>query len=139
MRWAIDFGGALQQLGLEKSLRMVKDAGFDAVDFHVRSPQLGDDFREIAGEIRTLLDRFGLPCVLAHAPHNFVYGTAMDLSNPVYRDNFRAIEFAKILGTDKIVIHCSVVPDGPANTTTCIINRSRKRRSAAEFISVSKT
>ena len=113
MRLAIDFGGAMHKLGQEYALGMVKEAGFDGVDYGVKSFLLEDDYLEVAQKTRALLDQFGLACVQAHAPHNFVYGTAMDFSNPIYRDNFRAIEFAKILGSDKIVIHCCVVPDGP--------------------------
>ena len=113
MRLATDFGSYLINMGLEKSLRMLKEAGFDGIDFHVKPFQLGDDYREIAKEIKALINEIGLSCVQAHAPHNFVYGTAMDFSNPKYRDTFRAIEFTKILGAECCVIHCSVVPDGP--------------------------
>ena len=113
MRLAIDFGGDLIKLGLERGLRMLKDAGFDGIDYNIRTYQLGDDFREIARDIKAMLDEIGLCCVQVHAPHNFTYGTAMDFSNQQYRETFRSIEFTKILGADKCVIHGSAVPDGP--------------------------
>ena len=113
MRLAIDFGGALQRMGEEESLLMLKEAGFDGVDYNVKDYQLGDDYLEAAAKTKALLDQCGLVCVQTHSPHNFVYGTAMDCSNPIYRDNFRTLEFTKILGADKCIIHCTVVPEGP--------------------------
>lgn len=113
MRLAIDFGGDLIKHGLETGFRMLKDAGFDGVDYNIRTYQLGDDYLEVAKEIKALLDEIGLCCVQVHAPHNFTYGTSMDFSNQQYKETFRSIEFAKILGADKCVIHGSAVPDGP--------------------------
>lgn len=113
MRLAVDFGLDLIKHGLEQGFKMIKDAGFDGVDFNVLPFQVGDNYREIAKEIKSKLDEAGLCCVQVHAPHNFVYGTAMDFSNQQYKETFRAIEFAKILGADKCVIHGSSVPDGP--------------------------
>lgn len=113
MKLAIDFGSAMIRLGVENALRMIKEAGFNSIDYHIKDYQLGDDYREQAREFKALLDKYELPCVLTHAPHNLVYGTAMDFSNVKYRDNFRSIEFTKILGAECCVIHCSSVPDGP--------------------------
>lgn len=113
MRLGIDFGGDLIKLGLEKGLRMVKEAGFDGVDYNMQTYQLGDDYQEIAKEVRMLLDEIGLCCIQTHAPHNFVFGTAMNFSNQQYRETFRSIEFTRILGAEKCVIHGSPVPDGP--------------------------
>ena len=113
MRLAVDFCGALIKMGLEKALRLVKEAGFDGVDYDIRDYQLGDNYQEVAREVKTLMDEIGLSCVQVHSPHNFDYGTAMDFSNPKYRGNFRSIEFTRILGAKYCVIHCSVVPDGP--------------------------
>ena len=114
MRLATEVGGPLiKHLGLEASFRMLKDAGFDGVDYDIRDYQLGDDFREIAKEIKAMLDEIGLTCVQVHAPHNFVHGTAMDFSNHKYRETFRSIEFTQILGAKYCVIHGSPVPDGP--------------------------
>lgn len=114
MRLAADVSGTLiNHLGLENTFRMLKNAGFDGVDYAIRDYQLGDDFRENAKEIKAMLDEIGLACIQVHAPHNFVHGTAMDFSNPKYAQTFRSIEFTQILGAKHCVIHGSPVPDGP--------------------------
>ena len=42
--------------GEEESLRLIRKAGFDGVDYDIRENQLGDDFRETANEVRAMLD-----------------------------------------------------------------------------------
>lgn len=113
MRLAIDFGSELIEHDQEKNLRLIKEAGFEGVDYNLRPWQPGDDYQTIAKEVRALLDKVGLRCVQAHAPHTFTYGGALDHSNPQYRDNFNSIDFARILGAQRCVIHGSAVPDGP--------------------------
>lgn len=114
MRLATEVGGDLiNHLGLEKTFRMLKEAGFDGVDYNIQTYQLGDDYRDVAKEVKALLDKVGLCCIQVHAPHNFTYGTDMDVSNQAYKEIFRSIEFTKILGADKCVIHGSEVSDGP--------------------------
>ena len=113
MRLVIDFGTEMIMEDQEKNLRMIKEAGFDGVDYNIMDWQAGDDYKSIAHEVRAMLDDIGLCCPQVHATHNFTYGGAMDFSNPQYKENFHAIEFAKILGAERCVIHGSPVPDGP--------------------------
>lgn len=113
MLLSVDLSPSLFSTGMEETLQMMKEAGFDGIDFDIEPAHLGDNYLEIAKEIKALLDRIGLVCTQAHAPHNFVFGTKMDFSNIEYRDTFRSIEFAKVLGTKYCVIHGSPVPDGP--------------------------
>lgn len=112
MLLSVDFDPAITELR-EENLDMIKKTGFDGLDFAVKPSLLGEDFRENAAQVRTMLDRAGLTCVQAHAPHNFVFGTEMSCDNTEYRDTFRALEFAGILGTKYVVVHGSPVPDGP--------------------------
>ena len=56
MRLAVDFGGPLVGLGIEKSMHMVKEAGFDGIDYNIRDYHLGDDFREIAQNFKAMMD-----------------------------------------------------------------------------------
>lgn len=99
-----------------KGLEMIKNAGFDCIDYSYYwlkegSPVLGENFREYAAELRAHLDSLGLECNQAHAPFSFKYGEAMDESTPAYLDIVRAVESASILGAENIIIHSIGIPD----------------------------
>ena len=59
MKLAIDFGSAMIRLGVENALRMIKEAGFNSIDYHIKDYQLDDDYREQAREFKALLDKYG--------------------------------------------------------------------------------
>ncbi len=115
MKLSIETYAVREKFGDEEALRLIKDAGFDAVDysfywFPKDAPVLGDGYAEYAARIRKCLDENGLACNQAHAPLDFRYGEKMDVSESNYRALVRAIEAAAILGAENIVIHSLEVP-----------------------------
>jgi len=107
MRLSIEALGLLPRFGAEKSLEMIREAGFDCVDFSYTwfikdpeelSPYIGADYRERAREIRAHLDALGLACNQAHAP----FRPLSDEHCPLV---LRAMEAAAILGAPHIVVH----------------------------------
>lgn len=102
------------KFGEKRALEMIKEAGFDAVDytFHGYFDAMGDDYKEYAAEVRAFLDKIGLPCNQAHAPFDIKYGEKFDISTYNYLIVVRSIEAAAILGADSIIVHGIPVPEG---------------------------
>lgn len=98
-------------VGLEQTLTIFADAGFDAFDMSFTSmernedhPMRRDDWRDFLRSVKSLSDRLQLPCNQSHAPFSPAYG------NPETREAFfertlRAIEGAAYLGARIIVVH----------------------------------
>ena len=111
--------------GDEQAIAMMKEAGFDAIDYSFFSDAnkwlLKDDFRDYAKKIRCCLDKHGMTCAQSHAPFvwskndknilPFRYGMDMDESCDGYLALVRAIEAAAIMGSPYIVIHTIALPD----------------------------
>lgn len=105
----------VRKCGEKDGLKMIKDAGFDCVDFSYYafkpdSPTLGDGYVEYAKEVRAHLDDIGLECSQAHAPYIMGYDSAFDLENVNYRATVHSIESAAILGAKSIIVHTIAVP-----------------------------
>jgi len=94
---------------------MLKEAGFDAVDFSFCGATgeafLDENYRDTAKKIAEYMNAIGLECRQTHAPFRFVYGEDMDGSCLHYREIERSIEFASILGAKYIIIHSIKTPD----------------------------
>lgn len=110
MKLSVEAYGLMSKFGAFEGLRLIKQAGFDAVDMSYYwqeegSPLLGEGYREYALRLRAYLDELGLACTQAHAPFDVKYGEAHDFSNPHYLAVTRAIESASILGAKAIVVH----------------------------------
>lgn len=114
----VDTYGMQDVLNEEQIFALVKQAGFDGVDYSLyrMDPSrtvLGEDFREHAALTRFLLDKYGLICNQTHAPFgNNSYKTAFDPNHPERIEIVRAIEYASILGAQHIVIHAIKPPMG---------------------------
>lgn len=118
MRLSIESYHLVEKFGCEKAFAMLKNAGFEAVDYSLywdlEGWLMADDYREKAIAIRKALDNAGLVCNQTHAPFNslgqvkkkgIVYGEAFDESNPYYVETVRAIEVSAILGAEHTVVH----------------------------------
>ncbi|MCQ2450181.1 MAG: sugar phosphate isomerase/epimerase [Clostridia bacterium] len=100
-----------KRIGFEKTIQLLKDAGFDAYDysfFYMRYnhdvPLWGDDYVKVAYEMRATTDKIGLPCNQAHAP--FPSSCGDELTDRQYFDEIvRTMEIASILGAKIIVVH----------------------------------
>lgn len=103
-------------LGDEESLKLIKETGFDGVDysFYYMKPEntvLGEDYLEHAHRIKALLTKYSLVCNQTHAPFNSIYGSPLDCSDDMYLSIVRAMESSAILGAKHIVVHGVGVPE----------------------------
>ena len=104
--------GLYQQVGLEKNIELMKQAGFTAYDAalfgthkEILNPNfLGDDYIEKAHALREFADKLGIPCNQAHAPYGSQYGDATP-DTKLFQLTVRSMEVASILGAKGIVIH----------------------------------
>lgn len=103
-------------LGNEEGFRLIKETGFDGVDFSFyrknEAEALGEDYMEHAEKFKALLKNYDLICNQAHAPFNFTYGHPMDCTDPMYQKMVRSMEVSAFLGIKQIVVHGFVVPEG---------------------------
>ena len=115
MKLAMESYVPVGRCGEKDGLKMIKDAGFDCVDFSYYafkpdSATLGDGYAEYAKELRAHLDEIGLECSQAHAPYIVGYDATFDFSNVNYKATVHAIESAAILGAKNIIVHTIAVP-----------------------------
>ena len=99
-----------ERFGDEAAMRMIRDAGFDAVDYSfywARSAReiLGSGYRERAARMRGVLDEIGLACNQAHAPFQLKRTGTLSMDCPEYAQVVRSMEYASILGASEIVVH----------------------------------
>ncbi len=117
MRLAVESWAVSARFGDEEAFRMIKSAGFDAVDYSFYWPKEGccvleGDYVARAHQLRACLDGLDLVCHQAHAPFTLEYGDAWDDSCDDYRKIVRSMEFAAILGVKQIIVHSISVPRG---------------------------
>ncbi|MBO4733022.1 MAG: sugar phosphate isomerase/epimerase [Clostridia bacterium] len=99
-------------LSFKDSIRIIKDAGFDAYDMWLGSiysdPEncvfCKDDYIKEAMELRKYADMLGIVCNQAHAPNEWRLFDA-DREKKLDAAVIRAIEVAAVLGADIIVVH----------------------------------
>ena len=102
---------AVRALGMEGGIRLLCNAGYDALDLSLfemsndDSPFNKDNYREYAKWVRSIADGYGVTFNQAHAP--FVFNWADD---NVYHDIaqprvLRSLEIAALVGARNIVVH----------------------------------
>ncbi len=99
---------------VEKSAKLIKDAGFDAVDFDLCGMVNddhefnGDDYVEIAKRYRAIIESNGLYVNQTHTPFTF---KSCDYDNEEYYNNVilkrmvRSLEISAILGAETAIVH----------------------------------
>ena len=117
MKLSIDFYEFSERFGDFKAAEMIKEAGFDALDFSAyykkeEQEALGENYREYAQKLRAHLDTIGLECNQAHAPFSLEYGMEGAEAEEKFTLLERSIEVAAILGAKVIVVHAIRVPRG---------------------------
>ena len=115
MKLAMESYIPVRRCGEKDGLKMIKDAGFDCVDysfyaFKADSNVLGDGYMDYAKDIRAHLDEIGLVCSQAHAPYIVGYDATFDLSDMNYRAVVHSIEAAAVLGAKNIIVHSIAIP-----------------------------
>lgn len=113
MNLTMNIFGLEKRYGLENALRMVKEAGFDSIDYslepmmdpnHILNQE--GEYRAEAKRIRALADAAGLPITQTHTPFSF-----RDWNDPAVYEGFilpsirRSIEISGILGAEVAVVH----------------------------------
>jgi len=116
MKVSIDSFVPIVRFGDYAGAKMIKEAGFDALDYsyyweNEREEVLGENYIEHARKLRAYLDEIGLECNQAHAPFSFKYGNDFSLNEKNYLWLVRSLESASILGAENIVVHSITVPD----------------------------
>ena len=109
----MNLGNLLKDFSLTESLKIIKAAGFDGVDFSLWYYSAGneayldqDNWRTWAQETRKLLDEIGLTVPQAHAYWRHPYHLKEDFSYELPCEIFhRNIEACRILGCDRLVFH----------------------------------
>ena len=114
MKLSMTNAGLDTRFGFKESLKMLKDAGFDAVDYNLSAReephQLGENYIEQAKEIRAYMDEIGLECAQTHGPFPVMYNKPLDDTYSQFVKIVRAIEFSAIIGAPMIVIHSIEMP-----------------------------
>ncbi len=126
MKLSTDFYEFRRIFGEKEGFKVIKNAGFDAIDFSYywlddkeKNEILGENYKEYAEKIKIMLAECGLVCNQAHAPFEFsAENDSMDISNKHFSEVAHAIESAAIMGAEHIVIHSLRVPEGMDFTET---------------------
>lgn len=118
MKLSVETFHPQRRFGDKPGLKMIRDAGFDAVDYSFyyqdKSPFFEESSIAYAREIRAYMDEIGLECVQAHAPFSLEYGEPWELSHFPYGSIVKSMEAAAILGAESIVVHAVTVRDQSA-------------------------
>ena len=94
-----------------EAVRMVCEAGFDALDFsmfHMKNddcPLNTSSYKEIAKELKNIADGFGKPFCQAHAPFPTMRDGDEEYNKIMLPRVKRSIEIAGMLGVENIVVH----------------------------------
>ena len=98
------------RFGLEKTFEMIKNAGFEAVDFYFAKEQgkpLQDEKEiiEMAHEVKALCEKYGIVCNQTHAPYRLLENEEYTPRNPHFREIVYAIRGSGALGAKYVVVH----------------------------------
>lgn len=100
------------RFGDEHAFEMIKEAGFDAVDYsfywlppELEEQVLGENYVSYADVVRAKLDELHLVCNQAHAPFEMDRNDTFELSNQKYLRLVRSLESAAIMGARQIIVH----------------------------------
>ena len=110
---SVNLGNFLKDYSLADSLKMIKECGFDGVDFSLwyfcqgdNAPMYKENWREFIQDVRRMLDENGLCVPQAHAHWRHEGQVQEDFSYALPGEIFeRNIEACRMLGCDKLVFH----------------------------------
>lgn len=100
-----------KNMPLASAMRMVKEAGFDSLDFPFSvyssscgSPMLGEDWRSFVREVGRTADALGLPITQAHATWEQTIPADLHYESP-HEIYFRTIEACSMVGCKHLIFH----------------------------------
>lgn len=114
MKLSINLHSIADVYGFEKSIDIYKAAGFDAIDYSLMrmvyddNPMNGTNYRELAREVRRVVEKKGMTVNQTHAPFGFKpeQWDQEELFEGVVMPRMeRSVEISGILGADVVVIH----------------------------------
>lgn len=97
--------------GDKESCRMIKDAGFDALDYSMfrmtsdECPLCGNDYKAYVRELKDYTDSLGISFVQGHAPFPSYRATDPAYSATIKERILRSIEISGMLGISHLVVH----------------------------------
>ena len=110
MKMILDLYDPARRYGDFEAAKLVKDAGFDGVDypFYGTMPQQEMDHYRAFKEH---LNQLGLCCPQAHAPFTMGYGMEFSESQPEYAAVLHSFQASALLGVEQIVVHALHTPE----------------------------
>ena len=120
MKASIDYHFPRKAFGDERALQVIREAGFEALDFTFywlpedEDPLNQPNYAQYARKLRAVADDCGLFVTQAHAPFVFNSTDTPEKQAHDLRNLHRSLEFAAILGANSIVVH-NVTTENPAD------------------------
>lgn len=114
MKLSINLHSISDEYGFEKSVDVYKTAGFDAIDYSLMrmvyddNPMNGTNYRDLALEVRRVVEEKGMTINQTHAPFGFKpeqWDEEELYEGIVIPRMARAIEISGILGANVMVVH----------------------------------
>jgi len=107
-----------ERFGEMKAIRILKWAGYDAIDFSMFSNLLKPDhplsqgnYRDYAAQLRREADDAGIAFNQAHAPFPTYREGDAAYNDKTFADIVRSLEIAAILGVSIVIVHPVYLPD----------------------------
>lgn len=116
MKLSIEHHVLRKHFGDEQAIRMIAQAGFDAMDFSFywmgeASILNREDRIDYARRLRAVADECHLSITQAHAPFDLSLTAPIEKQACDYEQIVRSIEFSGILGVRQIIVHNIAAPD----------------------------
>ena len=98
------------RFGIQKTLELLKDAGFDAFDLSFLKGKgmpfpTDAELAEMVREVKDAMQKTGLVCDQTHAPHNLLENEEYTLENPHYREIVSTIKASAAVGAKYVIVH----------------------------------
>lgn len=115
MKLSIETHDIYRRFGDKETIRMIKAAGYDGIDYSFFVCAEGDEVLgsgriEHSKSVKKLLEENGMTCYQAHAPFSFTFENKFEPADPEFKKLIHAIEAASVMGAEYIVIHGITTP-----------------------------
>ena len=98
--------------GIEEAVRMIKEAGFEGIDYAMSAEAYGDNYLAYAEKINAACKKYGIPVVQLHGPIPKYQLHETEARAEFMKKAARAIEFAGLIGSANCVLHPMRVAKG---------------------------
>lgn len=94
-----------RKYGIEETIRIIKEAGFEGIDYAMSAGAYGDDYLDYAERINAACKKYGIPVVQLHGPIPKYQLHESEARAAFMKQAERAIEFAGLIGSANCVLH----------------------------------